>query len=592
MKLGKIARRGNFQVDIGALVELLSKNVYSQSDVFVREFVQNSVDAVLRRWKEDPSADPYYTINLGVNESTEEMIFFVQDFGIGMRAQDLEALLGTIGGSSKRGEALRESLGRFGIGILSGFLVADTIELVTRSFSDPEGVTWRWRGNRRGNWTLMPIRGRGALKEPGTRVKIRILPSLSSITVHGIVKALYRYCEHLEVPLRDLVQRKVGGDSSLLQRAMNEPSDENWQHFMSKEFGREHLAVIPFQCAVGEVQGVLGILKQPDYAADAQGGHQRAWLRGILVSKNSRQVAPDWMTFADVAIYARDLEPTASREAFVENDDLRQVREAASQAFHGWIRGVAQSDPALLGQFLSIHRNGIKALAVRETDLLDIVLPYITFQTDRGALTLPQMMERSQRILWAPDTGTFRRLGSAATSQGVPVVNAHYTWDKELLEQSASRFPGLMLEMLEPSRLWAGAASLAERGKGELHQMTSLAEQLLSDLDVQVFALELQPPSMPCLLYPSLSLLGEGEDDPLARLLADASGNARRGPLLVLNATNPLIRMLSRRGTEEQEPWVRLLLAQARLVVAREPGEEDWQQWSMIMERFLPAGEE
>ena len=98
---GQQADSQNFQVDLGGMVELLSRNLYSGPRVFVRELLQNGFDAITARRELEPEGSParirFITDNNGEFLS-------ITDTGIGLTRVEAETLLSTIGGSSKRDE--------------------------------------------------------------------------------------------------------------------------------------------------------------------------------------------------------------------------------------------------------------------------------------------------------------------------------------------------------------------------------------------------------------------------------------------------------------------------------------------------------
>ena len=142
-----------FQVDLRGMVDLLSHHLYGSPRVYVRELLQNAVDAITARRAEEPDA-PSTGCVIEPPEVTGDGTLRVHDTGIGLTEAQVHELLATIGRSSKRDElgfARHEFLGQFGIGLLSCFLVADEIEVLTRAAGAP---TVRWTGLRR-----RPVRG-------------------------------------------------------------------------------------------------------------------------------------------------------------------------------------------------------------------------------------------------------------------------------------------------------------------------------------------------------------------------------------------------------------------------------------------------
>src|SRR4051812_10975159 len=110
-----------FQVDLRGVVDLLSHHLYASPRVYVRELLQNAVDAITARRATEPSAPAQVWI-----ESSPDGGVRVSDTGVGLTEEQVHELLATIGRSSKRDElgfARHEFLGQFGIGLLSCFLV-------------------------------------------------------------------------------------------------------------------------------------------------------------------------------------------------------------------------------------------------------------------------------------------------------------------------------------------------------------------------------------------------------------------------------------------------------------------------------------
>ena len=113
----------NFRVDLGGVIELLSRNLYSSPGVFVRELIQNAMDAITARdaLQGEPAPRLVTISPFGVataNSPAEE--FALADGGIGVSAEDVEQFLATVGASSKREdlEASRHQyIGQFGIGL-------------------------------------------------------------------------------------------------------------------------------------------------------------------------------------------------------------------------------------------------------------------------------------------------------------------------------------------------------------------------------------------------------------------------------------------------------------------------------------------
>ncbi|CAM5653614.1 Chaperone protein HtpG [Streptomyces glaucescens] len=158
-----------FQVDLRGLVDLLSHHLYSSPKVYLRELLQNAVDAITARRAEQPGAPAR------VRLYAEGGTLRVEDSGVGLTESDVHSLLATIGRSSKRADGLQEAradfLGQFGIGLLACFVVAERIRVVSRSARTPDARPVEWTASDDGSYTVRTLSD-DARPEPGTTVHL------------------------------------------------------------------------------------------------------------------------------------------------------------------------------------------------------------------------------------------------------------------------------------------------------------------------------------------------------------------------------------------------------------------------------------
>ncbi|AWZ05626.1 hypothetical protein DRB89_14235 [Streptomyces sp. ICC4] len=186
-----------FQVDLRGLVDLLSHHLYSSPRVYVRELLQNAVDAVTARHALEPGAEIRIRLSAAGNRVT------IEDSGIGLTAAEAHSLLATIGRSSKRGDdgaglnghgletTRQEFLGQFGIGLLACFVVARRIRVITRSARDPRAAPVEWLATDDGSYTVRELPA-DARPEPGTTVILEARPGAEEWMAPAKVEQLAR----------------------------------------------------------------------------------------------------------------------------------------------------------------------------------------------------------------------------------------------------------------------------------------------------------------------------------------------------------------------------------------------------------------
>ena len=137
-----------FQINLRGIIDLLSKHLYSGPEVFVRELMQNGVDAIRARAKLDPSHQGEVNFELH-SPRGKPATLIVTDNGVGLTEDEVHRFLATIGESSKKaadGEGPTDFIGQFGIGILSCFVVSEEIVVISKSAREAAAPAVEWRG--------------------------------------------------------------------------------------------------------------------------------------------------------------------------------------------------------------------------------------------------------------------------------------------------------------------------------------------------------------------------------------------------------------------------------------------------------------
>ncbi|HEY0700432.1 MAG TPA: HSP90 family protein, partial [Micromonospora sp.] len=519
--------------------------------VYVREFLQNAVDAITARRATEPDAPAL--VRIEPPELTGDGTLRVHDTGIGLTEAQVHELLATIGRSSKRDElgfSRHEFLGQFGIGLLSCFLVADEIRVFTRHGDQP---TVCWTGHSDGRYAVEPAPPGGERSEPGTTVTLVPRPGADQWFAIPTVTELARlFGSLLPVTVRvgDVVTTAGAPPWPTTPGA---PADRAALiRYARQTLGFDPFDVLPVSVPEAGLTGAAFILPEPVNPA-ARAGH-RVYLKRMLLTEHADGLLPDWAFFAHCVVDATELRPTASREALYEDTLLTAVREALGDQVRGWLVRLAKHDPRRLAEFLQVHHLGVKALALHDDEMLRLVDQWWPMDTNVGTLTLAEFRERHGLVRYAASLDEFRQLAAVAAAQDLALVNGGYTYDAELIQRLPTVDRSVLVERLEPSDLTTRFDSLDPQVELALRPFLAAAQRALERTGCEVVIRAYDPVSLPALYLVSRSAafndqLAASRDraDELWGGVLDALASSAPPdrPQLVLNHRNPLVRRVS-----------------------------------------------
>ena len=540
-----------FQVNLGGMIDILSNHLYSSPDVFVRELLQNAVDAIAakRRAGYRSAARDEIRLILSAENGKPQLCF--TDTGTGLTEEEIHRFLAVIGQSSKHdlpsGAADEDYIGRFGIGLLSCFLVSDVIRVQTRSYQTPE-QSLEWCGNPDGTYTIMPC---APLPEIGTRI---LLTPKSDAEAYFTPEKLTSLVQYYGLPLPEPVYL-VQGDARTLLNPPFPSGETQYAQIMAlgeSLFSSGFLGYIPLDSPSGLFSGVAYILSN-ETAPTAKHSH-RIYLKNMLLTEDGGRLLPKWAFFLRCFINTNGLQPTASREDFYENGALFRAREELAHCITEYLRGLAERQDPMLQRIVRIHRLAVQSVAVEDDALYRAFFPYLTFETSFGMLTGSDLLRSDTPVYYTPFIDEFRQVAAISAARNTLLVNAGYTYVAQLLERMPLFRPDIAVMQMKPERLDALLEKPECSDPAAALRLLAECNQFLSDYDCNAALKRFAPAELPVLytVNEEAMLLRDirhsmEQTADLFRGMLDAFAEEYHEEAvarLYLNTDNPLIRRL------------------------------------------------
>ncbi|GAB2848173.1 molecular chaperone HtpG [Streptomyces deserti] len=426
-----------FQVEARQLLQLMIHSVYSNKDVFLRELVSNSSDALdklrLEKLRDDSLQADVSDLHIEIEIDKDARTLTVRDNGIGMSYEEVGQLIGTIAnsGTAKFLQELKEAkdaagaeglIGQFGVGFYSAFMVADEVTLVTRRAGESQGTRWSSRGE--GTYTLETVDD----APQGTAVTLHLKPAdpenqLHDYTVTWKIKEIVkRYSDFITWPIRlvpektektETTEKTGDGDEApepetlnsqkaLWARSRDEVSDEEY-HELYKHIShdwREPLETIRLQAeGTFEYQALLFVPSHAPHDLFTQ-GYQRGvqlYVKRVFIMDDCEALLPPYLRFVKGVVDAADLSLNVSREILQQDRHIRMMQRRLTKKVLSTVKDMMAKDQERYATFWREFGAVLKEGLVTDAENRDAILAVASFATTHGddePTTLKSYVER------------------------------------------------------------------------------------------------------------------------------------------------------------------------------------------------------
>lgn len=528
-----------FQVNLKGMIALLSEHIYSNPNTFVRELLQNGIDAITAFRSLDESHAGCIRVVLSEDGS---MVF--EDNGIGLKEEEIHQVLTVIGESSKRGELdSKDFIGRFGIGLLSCFVVSNEIVFETRSAMGKE--TLRWCGRADGTYQTVRLEEERPI---GTRVLLTPKPEWRHLFEYEVFRRnLEFYGNALPYPVYLEMGEKREQINSLSPVWLDaSASKEELLAYGRAAFQSSFLDAFPVRTTAGNIGGTVYIL--PFKTQFSGRLTHRIYLKRMLLSEEDANLLPSWAFFVKCVLNAETLSSTASRESLVNNEELRKAQQEIGQAIKGHLRQLMDTDRALFHRILDIHYLHIKAIAAEDKEMFTLFMDSLPFETNKGIRSFDIIRRNSPVIYYTPNLDDFKQVRRIAFSQGLLVINAAYTFDETLLKKAARLFPELALEEISPARILETFTDASSGDNPAGRAFEARCNEQLKRFGCICKLKHFTPEDTPVIFVAGEKTVSKREtsvSNPLSSVLGAFTPKVQTPPTLCLNMDNELVQLLA-----------------------------------------------
>ena len=389
-----------FQTEVNQLLKLIIHSMYSNKDIFLREIVSNASDALDKLKYLTLSDDAYKSVafdpRIDISFDEGAKVLVVQDSGIGMNEEDLNANLGTIARSGTKAfiealenEAKKDSalIGQFGVGFYSAFMAASKIDVITKKAGTEKVYKWTSNGTNSYDLEELSIDSEESKKygfdKEGSHGSAIVMSLNDESTEYAsrwkVEDLIKKYSDHIAFPIYlHYSQNKyddkgnvtetenkvdqINSASALWKRSKSELKPEDYKDFY-KTISHDSSDPLMYVHTNAEgTQEYTTLFYVPEFApfdmyqADYKSG-VKLYVKRVFITDDDKELLPAYLRFVRGIIDSEDLPLNVSREILQQNRILSSIR--------------TQSVKKLLSEFKKMAESSNKALAVAEADRTD-----------------------------------------------------------------------------------------------------------------------------------------------------------------------------------------------------------------------------
>ncbi|MHA2364568.1 MAG: molecular chaperone HtpG [Candidatus Hodarchaeales archaeon] len=395
-----------FQAEIQKLLQIIIHSLYTNREIFLRELISNSSDALNKvRFKQltEEVYDNLAPFEITVTFNQDEKTLTVSDTGIGMSAVDIKDNLGTIASSGTlsfleslknqqaEGKDLNDKMsdidviGQFGVGFYSVFMIADEVIVRSRSFrADDNGIEWKSKGT--GTYSIQDY----PKEERGTDVIIKLKEEDSSdyLSEWKLKNIITKYSDYVPFPIfldedkeeeetkeedvkeeetkeeikegeeeetkeeevKEEERKPVNSQTSLWRKQPNEVSEEEYEKFYQhvasaydKPFYQVHYSIdAPIQ-----FKTLLFFPEKKNrnlFMPEPEWG-LKLYSHNVLIQEKSKDLLPVYLRFIKGVVDSEDIPLNVSRETVQLNKVLERIKKSLTRKVISEISKIAKKKP-------------------------------------------------------------------------------------------------------------------------------------------------------------------------------------------------------------------------------------------------------
>lgn len=327
-----VAEKGTISINTENIFPIIKKFLYSDHEIFLRELVSNAVDAT-QKLKKLASMGEFNgelgDLTVKVSVDKEAKTITISDKGIGMSAEEIKKYINQIAFSGakeflekyKDTQDTNQIIGQFGLGFYSAFMVAQNVEIITKSFRDEPAARWICDGST--EFEISEVEK----AERGTDIILHVAPdSEEFLENYRIQQILEKYAKFLPVEI-EFEEKVINNPNPIWTKSPSELSEEDYRSFYKELYPFSEEPLFWIHLNVDYPFNLTGVLYFPKVKKDFQLNREKVQLysRQVFITDDVKDVVPEFLQMLHGVIDSPDIPLNVSRSYLQADSNVKKI---------------------------------------------------------------------------------------------------------------------------------------------------------------------------------------------------------------------------------------------------------------------------
>jgi len=419
--------KGSISVQTENIFPIIKKFLYSDQEIFLRELVSNAVDATTKLIllsKRGEVQGEIGATNIEIKVDAEAKTLTISDKGIGLTAEEAQRYLSEVAFSSASEflEKYKDGniIGHFGLGFYSAFMVADRVEVFSKSYRpDAEAIVWRCDGSP--NYEIDP----SEKTTRGTDIVLHIsADAMEYLDENKIEELLNKYCKFLPIEIQfgtrnetettvdpndpdikvdhDITVPNIINDTHpLWKKSPKDLTDDDYKAFYNKLYPFSTPPLFWIHLNIDYPFNLTGILYFPKVAnaLEVQKNKVQLYSNQVFVTDDVKEILPEFLTLLHGVIDSPDIPLNVSRSYLQSDREVKKITQYITKKVAEKLADMFKDDRKNFEEKWNDTGVFIKYGMLSDEKFSERAVDYALFKTvDGDYLTLNELKEKTKPL--------------------------------------------------------------------------------------------------------------------------------------------------------------------------------------------------